>query len=200
MKTKTPALAVLCLVPALASFGQTALPAAAPPAPVNLEPLVTEGVVDAPVADLWRVFSTADGYTKLGVAKATMDFRPGGLIATVYDAKVPLDGEGAIRTEVLAYEPLRMVATRIQRPPKGFPWKEAWKGVWTVVSLADAGGGRTNVRVAMVGWGPDPESQAMREFFRTGNDWVMRKLQSQYGAVPAPTGAAHGEAARPGSR
>jgi uncharacterized protein YndB with AHSA1/START domain len=162
------------------------------PAPPNLDPLVAEGVVAAPVAEVWRVFSTADGYTKLGVAKADMDFRPGGLIRSTYDPAQPLDGEGAIQTEIVAFEPMRVLVTRIHRPPKGFPFAEAWRQVWTVISLADLGEGRTNVRMAMVGYGPDPESQAMRGFFRTGNDWVLKKLQSAYTAV-SPTVPAHAD-------
>ncbi len=181
MSTKTLTLVALCLfLPSAGVSAQKAPEPARTPAPVNVEPLVTEGLVEAPVAEVWRVFSTAEGYNKLGVAKATMDFRPGGLIVTAYDPAQSLDGEAGIRSEILAYEPLRMVATRIQRPPKGFPFKEAWKNVWTVVSLTDLGGRRTNVRVAMIGWGADTDSQAMREFFRTGNEWVMKKLQAAF--------------------
>jgi uncharacterized protein YndB with AHSA1/START domain len=81
------------------------------------------------VAEVWRVFSTAEGYTRLGVAKADMDFRLGGLIRTTYDPTQPLDGEEAIQTEILAYEPLRMIATRIHRPPASFPFEDAWRHV-----------------------------------------------------------------------
>jgi uncharacterized protein YndB with AHSA1/START domain len=186
MKPALPA--CLCLIP---SVLLAQAPATPPPVPPNLEPLVVEGIVQAPVAEIWRVFSTAEGYAKLGVARAEMDFRPGGLIRSTYDATKPLDGEEAIQTEILAYEPMRMVATRIHRPPKGFPFKEAWRGVWTVVTLTNLGQGRTDVRVAMMGYGADPDSQAMREFFRTGNAWVLRKLQSEYGATPPPSGPAH---------
>jgi uncharacterized protein YndB with AHSA1/START domain len=185
---KPALLACFCLVPPVLV---AQAPATRPPAPPDLEPLVTEGVVQAPVAEIWRVFSTGEGYARLGVARAEIDFRPGGLIRSTYDATMPLDSEGAIQTEILAYEPMRMIATRIHRPPKGFPFKEAWRHVWTVVTLTDLGQGRTDVRVAMMGYGPDPESQAMRGFFRTGNDWVLRKLQSQYDGTPPPAGPAH---------
>lgn len=178
---KTLTLAALCLLlPCVGVSGQKTPEPEKTPAPVSVEPLVTEGLVEAPVADVWRIFSTAEGYTKLGVAKATVDFRPGGLIVTVYDPSQALDGEAGIRSEILAYEPLRMVATRIQRPPKGFPFKDAWKSVWTVVSLTDLGDKRTNVRVAMIGWGSDSDSQAMREFFRAGNEWVMKRLHAAF--------------------
>ena len=185
-------LAALTLVPAFVCTAETAptTPLAAPP---NLDPLVAEAVVRAPVAEIWRVFSTPEGYAKLGVAKADMDFRPGGLIRSTYDPAVALDGEGAIQTEILAYEPARMIATRIHRPPKGFPFMAAYRSVWTVVSMADLGDGRTDVRVTMLGYGADAESQAMREFFRTGNAWVLKKLQASYSSVPPPAGEAHAD-------
>ena len=181
--------ALLVATLAMLPFPVMAEGSQAPAAPI-VDPLVTEGVVDAPVAALWSVFSTAEGYKRLGVAKAELDLRPGGTVRSAYDPNTPLDGEGAIWQQILAYEPQRMIAFRIARPPKGFPFMEAYKSVWSVVTLADLGDGRTNVRIAMVGWTPDAESQAMREFFRTGNDWVMKKLQSSYGA-PAPTRPAH---------
>jgi uncharacterized protein YndB with AHSA1/START domain len=157
--------------------------------------VVTEGIINAPVEEVWRVFSTPEGYTALGVAKATMDLRPGGEIVSTYDKDGLLDETHGIHARVLAFEPRRMIATRIAQPPPGFPFMEAYKSVWTVVSMTDLGHGRTNLRIAMQGYGEDEESQKMREFFRTGNAWVMKKLQSKYdGEVSAGSGAhAHEE-------
>lgn len=141
---------------------------------------VVEGIIAAPVSEVWRVFSTAEGYKALGVAQARMDFRPGGLILTSYDPDATLGDEKTIQTEIITYDPGRMIATRIHQPPKGFPFMDAYRRVWTVVSLTDLGDGRTALRVAMNGYGDDEQSQAMRKFFATGNDWVLRKLQSKY--------------------
>jgi uncharacterized protein YndB with AHSA1/START domain len=153
--------------------------------------VVTEGIVKAPVDEVWRVFSTPDGYTALGVAKTTIDLRPGGEIVSTYDKDGLLDETHGIHTRILAFEPRRMIATRIVQPAPGFPFPEAWKSVWTVVSMTDLGDGRTGLRIAMQGYGDDQESQKMREFFRAGNDWVMKKLQSRYEASAAQTGPAH---------
>jgi hypothetical protein len=38
--------------------------------PGETTPLVTEGIVGAPIDEVWKVFSTAEGYKKLGVAQA----------------------------------------------------------------------------------------------------------------------------------
>ena len=80
---------------------------------------VVEGIIAAPVSEVWRVFSTAEGYKALGVAQARMDFRPGGLILTSYDPDATLGDEKTIQTEIITYDPGRMIATRIHQPPKG---------------------------------------------------------------------------------
>ena len=153
---------------------------------------ITEGVVDAPLAEVWRVFSTAQGYKNLGVAQVDMDFRPGGLIRTHYDAKGQLGDEGTIVTEILAYDPGHSITTRIARPPKGFPFPTAYKTVWTVVTLTDAGSGRTHFRGAMVGFDATAESQAMRAFFERGNATVLEELQRHYAKPAAAANAAPG--------
>jgi hypothetical protein len=48
--------------------------------PPDTSPLVHEGILNAPPAEVWKVWSTPEGFRALGVAKADMDFRVGGLI------------------------------------------------------------------------------------------------------------------------
>lgn len=62
--------------------------------------LVTEAVIDAPADEIWHVFTTAEGYKKLGVAQAKIDLRPGGMLWTSYDANVELGSEKSIGTEI----------------------------------------------------------------------------------------------------
>jgi uncharacterized protein YndB with AHSA1/START domain len=60
-----------------------------------------------------------------------------------------------------------------------------------VVTLTDLGNDRTDMRLAMMGFEPDAESQAMRGFFRTGNDWVLKTLQAHYADTAPPSRPAH---------
>src|SRR4051812_4653239 len=159
--------------------------------------VVTEGIVNAAVAEIWRVFATGEGYTKLGVAKAEIDLRPGGLARSHYDPAGVLGDEGTIVAEIMAFEPERMIATRIKAPPKGFPFMEAYKRVWTVVSMADLGDGRTSLRIAQQGYGDDEESRKMREFFESGNAWVLKKLQGAYDSSVKPGSGAAAHAPDP---
>lgn len=154
---------------------------------------VAEATIDAPAAEIWRVFSTAEGYKTLGVAQAEIDFRPGGLIRTHYSPTGQLGDEGTIVSEILTYDPGHVITTRISRPPKGFPFMTAYRTVWTVVTLTDAGSGRTRVRAAMAGFDATPESQAMRAFFERANASVLEEFQRHYPKPAAPAGAAPGK-------
>jgi len=142
--------------------------------------LVNEGVVNAPVGDVWKVWTTSEGYRLLGVALADVDFRIGGLIRSRYSSDGRLGDDQTIHNRILAYEPMRMIAMRIDKPPAGFPFKEAWKNVWTVVTLTPLADGRTHVRGAMMGFGSDPESVAMQRFFERGNADTIRILADHF--------------------
>lgn len=162
----------------------------------DVSPQVSEGVVHTSPAELWKVFTTPEGHRKLGVARCELDLRVGGIIRTAYDATTDLHGEGAIQNEILAYEPERMFAFRIHQPPKGFPFPSAWRNTWTVATLTDLGDGSTFLRVTGMGYDTTAESQRMRAFFRTGNDWTLKTLQAAFDSTaPAPAGPAH--AAKP---
>ena len=50
-------------------------------------------ILDVPVAEVWEVFTTAEGWKLLGVAKAEVDFRVGGKIRTHYDPARWCSGE-----------------------------------------------------------------------------------------------------------
>jgi len=130
--------------------------------------------------EVWKVWSTSQGYRALGVALADVDLRLGGLIRSRYGADGVLGDEQTIENEILAYEPPRMIAIRIHKPPANFPFKEAWKRTWTVVTLTPLDDNRTLVHATSLGFGTDPESQAMREFFERGNDQTIKTLAAHF--------------------
>ena len=149
---------------------------------------VNEAAIDAPVRAVWNVWTSSEGYKALGVAKADVDFRVGGLIRSHYKTSGVLGDEGTIVNRILAYEPRRMIALRIDRPPKGFPFKEAWKQTWTVITMTDRGNGRTHLRIASMGFGADEESVSMRRFFEVGNAATLKALQAHFESHPATSG------------
>jgi uncharacterized protein YndB with AHSA1/START domain len=144
-----------------------------------------EGVIDAPIEEVWKVFSTSEGYKVMGSALAEVDLRIGGTIRSRYGADGTLGDAETIETAILAYEPPTMMATRILRIPESFPFKSAWKNPWTVVTLTPIDTGKTQVRVASLGFGSDEESVAMRAFFEAGNPQVIETIRRHFAADSA---------------
>ena len=95
----------------------------------------------------------------------------------------PLGDEETIENVILAYEPPTMVAQRIQKPPKSFPFKEAWKHTWTVITLSTVAGDKTRIRISSLGYGTDDESLAMRRFFEFGNQLTLENIQKHFPEV-----------------
>lgn len=141
---------------------------------------VNEGIIDAPVAEVWKVWTTSDGYKVLGPALAEVDWRISGLIRSRYSADGVLGDAQTIENLIMAYEPQRMLAIRINKTPEIFPFKEAWKNTWTVVTLNGTDDGQTHIRVASMGYGSDDESMAMRTFFERGNQQTIELLQNHF--------------------
>jgi len=143
-------------------------------------PVVTEGFVNAPPAEVWSIFTTSEGYRKTGVAHAQVDLRIGGEIRTHYDPKGRLGDAETIVNEILAFEPERMLAIRIKQAPASFPHRAATDGTWTVLYFAPAGENMTQVRIVGLGYDDRQESQAMRKFFADGNRWTLDHIAKQY--------------------
>lgn len=146
----------------------------------EVAPQVTEGFVNAPTAEVWRVFTTAEGYKLTGAALAEVNLKIGGLICAHYDPQGQLGDDGTIVNEILAYEPERMLAMRIKQPPAGFPYKDAVAGTWTVIYMDPAGDDMTQVRIIGLGYTDAPGSQAMRKFFADGNRRTLDHIAKRY--------------------
>jgi len=139
-----------------------------------------EGVVDAPIAEVWKIFATSEGYKVLGPALAEVDLRIGGTIRSRYRGDGTLGDAETIENTILAYEPPRMMSWRIAKTPQSFPFKNAWKTTWTVITLAPVENDKTLVRVASLGFGADEESLSMRRFFEAGNQSVIESVRRHF--------------------
>ena len=146
---------------------------------------VNEGVIEAPIEEVWKILATSEGYKALGPALAEVDLRIGGTIRSRYGGDGALGDDETIENMILAYEPPTMMATRITKTPASFPFKNAWKTTWTVVTLMPVESGKTFMRAASLGFGTDEESLAMRRFFEVGNQSVIDNVRRHFaGSTP----------------
>lgn len=144
------------------------------------EPQVTEGFINTTADEVWRIFTTAAGYKRTGVAQAEVDLRIGGTIRTHADPNGRLGDAGGFVREILAYEPERMLATRIRQAPADFAYRDAVAATWTVIYFTPAGDDMTQVRIIDLGYTDQPQSRAMREYFAEEHRRTLDQIAREY--------------------
>lgn len=144
------------------------------------ESIVTEGVVNAPVAAVWEAWVTTAGLESWLAPNADIDLRIDGLMRTNYDPNGGLGGPGTIENRVLAYEPERMLSIKVVRAPHAFPFKSKVGDMWTVVYFQPTPEGTTMLRIVGMGFDSDHESQRMKEFFVRGNAYTLTQLRTRF--------------------
>jgi len=142
--------------------------------------LVHEGVVSAPLGDVWAAFTTAEGQKSWMVAHSEIDLKVGGLMRTNYDPKGAIGDAKTIENTIISYDPGRMLSIRVTKAPDGFPFPNAVRNMWTVIYFEPAGPQATRVRFVGLGFGGDEESKKMRAFFDKGNAYTLKKLQERF--------------------
>ena len=142
--------------------------------------IVAEGIINAPVDEVWRLFTTSEGLTSWMVAKGDIDLRVGGLMRTRYAADGELGDAKTIYNRIISFDPQRMLSLQVHEPPADFPFKDQIKAMWTVIYFQPLEPGMTNLRVVGMGFGPDEQSQKMRKVFAADNQWTVEQLQKKF--------------------
>ena len=149
--------------------------------------VVTEGVVDAPVEQVWAGSAPGRASSRGTWPHADVDLRVGGLMRTHYDPKGKIGDPDTIENTILSFEPNRMLSIRVANPPAKFPFKNAIRSVWQVIRLEPTGPATTRLRITGLGYGDDEESRKLRGFFDKGNAYTLKKLQEKFAAKPSST-------------
>jgi uncharacterized protein YndB with AHSA1/START domain len=142
--------------------------------------LRVETVVDAPVRDVWKAYTTKEGWESWAVPLAEVDFRVGGMIRTNYNKEAGIGGPGTITHHILAYEPERMVVTRFEAPANA-AWAKKAEACRVVVRLEPVSGSRTRFVETMVGFGEGPEWDEAYNKFKAGNERTLEQLRKKFG-------------------
>jgi len=103
------------------------------------DPVVTTGIVNAPVDEVWKALTTREGIESWMVAKTEFELRVGATWKTSYSRDSTLDDDTAIHHTILAYDPGRMFSFRTVKYPKGFAFPNAIAKTWTVIYLEPVG-------------------------------------------------------------
>ena len=149
-------------------------------ADVDISALVHEGLVEAPLAEVWNVWATGAGLRQWMAPHAEIDLRVGGLMRTNYHPDGQLGDAQTIVNTVLSFEPMRMISIKVVKAPDGFPFPNAIVQMWSVIYFTAVDANSTAVREVSLGFSADEESQRMRAFFNKGNSATMSQLQKHF--------------------
>ena len=137
--------------------------------------------VPAPVPDVWAALTTSEGWRRLGVSFAAVDFRTGGIIETGYAPDATAGATGNIRNQIVAYVPERMLAIRTVQAPPGFPHAAEFMQTATVMEL-DPVGDHTRLTLTATGFAPGPAFDTLYGFFLRGNGLTLETLRDSFAA------------------
>lgn len=146
----------------------------------DLPPIVSEVIINASQKEVWRAWTTAEGLKSWLAPLAEIDLRIDGLMRTNYNASGQLGDAGTIENRILVFEPDKLLAIKVAKAPKTFPFPNAVQSMWTIIYLSEATNGQTHVRAVGLGFTDSPESARMREFFQKGNDYTLEELRKHF--------------------
>jgi uncharacterized protein YndB with AHSA1/START domain len=150
-------------------------------------------VVPAAPEEVWRLFTTGDGWKRFAVAFAAVDMRVGGIIETSYNPQAKAGDPDNIKNEIVAYVPGRMLAFRCVQAPRNFEHKEEFYSTATVIECLPAPNSSKGTRVVAtsMGYKAGAAFDALFSRFRWGNAYTLERLRLCYDGTP-PAGSGKG--------
>jgi uncharacterized protein YndB with AHSA1/START domain len=165
-----------------------------PPAvaePAGTRGFEISGIVAAPPAAVFEVFTTPAGWKRLGVPFAAVDYRLGGVIETNYAATAHAGQADNIKNQIVAFIPGRMLALRNVQAPPSFPYPKEFAATATVFEFRPEGPSATRVVVTGVGYGEGAAYDWLLDKFKDGDAWTLKELADSFaGKAQAPAASA----------
>ncbi len=157
------------------------------------EPIVAEGLVDAPRSEVWRAWTTSEGVESFFGPQANVDLRPGGPFEVLFMTDGPLGLRGADDCKILSFKPEEMLSFTWNAPPQ-YP-NARREHTFVVLELEDAPGGETHVTLTHLGWPSNVDGdlgvewQGTHKYFQDAWPSVIASLEKRFVDGPKDWGA-----------
>ncbi len=139
-----------------------------------------EFVVPASREEVWKTMTTTEGLRTFLSPTVFVELKTGGRFDSNYRLDARLSDPDTIHNTVLAYVPLEMFAIRIGLTDR-FPRGPRESGtLFSVLTLHDAGSGRTKMVESVVGFGAGPDWDNVYAFFERGNAHEFIVLEKRF--------------------
>lgn len=135
-----------------------------------------EGNVKAPLAEVWRVFTTSGGAEEFFAQKANIDLAIGGPYEIQFDPNDERSGTKGLK--ILSYAPEEMISFQWNAPPEMPEVRNG--GTWVVVQLHPLDAYTTHVTITHLGWKQGPEWDIAYVHFQQGWLELMTRLEKRF--------------------
>ncbi len=139
--------------------------------------LVQEVSFAAPIEDVWRAYTTAEGWTAWASPKAEIDLRVGGTIRTAYQGEIGDDNSNTLY--IVNYVPERLLTLRAELSNN---WPEIMQAdaekLTNVVLFEELADGVTRIQSFGIGYTDAPEYDQLMSFFISANESLYEKLRA----------------------
>jgi uncharacterized protein YndB with AHSA1/START domain len=141
--------------------------------------IVSQVDVPAPLAEVWRAWTTEEGAESFFAPKCRIDLKPGGAYEMLFDLDAAQGEQGGEGMVVLAVQPMRMLAFTWNAPPHLPDVRVQMTHV--VVRMWETESGETRVTLRHDGWGDGDEwDDAYQYFSRVWPKVVLPRLRYRF--------------------
>jgi uncharacterized protein YndB with AHSA1/START domain len=144
--------------------------------------LQKEVVVSAPVADVWKAWTTTEGLKTFFAPGAKVELVIGGPFEIYFNPAAPAGQRGADDCQVVAFEPMKRLAFTWNAPPQ-FP-KVRKLHTRVVLEFEPLGERETRVKFMQDGWGWGEEWDGAYNYFGKAWDYVLGNLKKRFAEGP----------------
>lgn len=146
-----------------------------------------EGVIAAPVSEVWRVFTTSQGAEEFFAQKANIGLALGGPYEIQFDPNDERSGTRGLK--ILSYAPEEMISFQWNAPPEYPAVRNG--GTWVVVAMRPVNVHTTHVTITHLGWKQGREWDQAYSHFEQGWSELMTRLQKRFTDGPIDWGKQH---------
>jgi uncharacterized protein YndB with AHSA1/START domain len=171
------------LLVVLLSFSLLETAVIAQPAPssqITNRVVRVEGIVAAPVSEVWRVFTTSNGAEEFFAQKANIHLALGGPYEIQFDPNDERSGTKGLK--ILSYAPQEMISFQWNAPPEMPEVRNG--GTWVVVTMTPVNSHQTKVTIEHLGWKEGPEWDEAYSHFVEGWGGLMDRLKRRFSDGP----------------
>lgn len=146
--------------------------------------LCHEVVVNAPSAEVWRLWTSDEGLRSWLAPVAAIDLRPGGAFETSYNSAAQIGDAANIRNRVIAFTSERLLVIQVAQAPPGFPHADEVRELTTLIEFEPIDANTTRVRGSMLGYRAGEAFDDLYAFFQRGNAYTFAMLQERVASGP----------------